>query len=260
MAWAKFHQGLALILVIQFAATLGLLTDVQATTPQQTTSTPRKSKMTFEPPPNQSAPKVTIGGGRRDNDRCQQDRKPLNQPLVKGTTDQPLTPLLPSTKLGLTVSPHPTFMVYVPQTSASSVVFTLENQQGEGIYKTKLDLEGTPGIVSFSLPASEPPLEIGKDYKWVVSMMCQPSGPTDPFTEGVVRRIQPNPVLVSQLDKPKSLDQVSLYAKSGVWYEAANDLASLRKSQPQNAELTTAWKELLQSVGLDGISSAPLKN
>jgi hypothetical protein len=259
MARARFQQGLAHISII-LAAILGLLPNVQATTPHQTKSATRKLKVTFEPPPNQSAPKVTIGGGRRDNDRCQQDRKPQNQPLVKGTTEKPLTLLLPSTKLGLTVSPHPTFMVYVPQTSASVVVFTLENQQGEGIYKTKLDLKETPGIVSFSLPETEPPLEIGKDYKWVVSMVCQPAGPTDPFTEGVVRRIQPNPALVSQLDRAKPFDQVVLYAKSGVWYEAANDLAILRKSQPQDPELTTAWKELLRSVGLDAISSAPLKN
>ncbi|MBD2772425.1 DUF928 domain-containing protein [Iningainema tapete] len=260
MVWVQVHRGLALFLIIQLATSFSLLTDLQAKTPNQTTSTPKKFKVTFDPPPNQPAPKVTIGGGRRDNDRCPEDRKNLNQPLVNKTTDQLLTPLLPPARLGLTVSPHPTFMVYVPQSSTSSVVFTLENQQGEGIYQKKLDFKGTPGIISFSLPTTEPPLEIGKDYKWVVSMVCELPGPKDPFAEGVVRRIQPNSLLASQLNKAQSLDGVVLYAKSGIWQEAAAALAALRRSQPQNAELTAAWKDLLQSIGLDAISSAPLKN
>ena len=261
MTRAQLHRRLALIFTIPLAVSLGLFIDVEAANPQQTIFPVKKRKVTFDPPPDQPAPKVTIGGGRRDNDICLEDKKPTNQPSGTKTADRLLILLLPtSSKLGLTVSPHPTFLVYVPQTSASSVVFTLENQQGEGIYKTKQDLKGTPGIVSFKLPTTASPLAIGQDYKWVVSMVCQPAGPRDPFAEGVVRRVQPNPTLVGQLNKAQPIDRVALYAKSGIWQEAAADLASLRQSQPQNAELTTAWKDLLQSVGLDAVSSAPLKN
>lgn len=262
MTRAQLHRRLALIFTIQLAVFSGLFLDAQAANSQQTTASPaKKRRVTFDPPPDQPAPKVTIGGGRRDNDKCPQDREPANQPSGTKTAEQLLTLLVPtSSKLGLTVSPHPTFLVYVPQTSASSVVFTLENQQGEGIYKTKQDLKGTPGIVSFKLPTTAPPLAIGQDYKWVVSMVCQPAGPRDPFAEGVVRRVQPNAELASQLNKAQPIDRVALYAKAGIWQEATADLASLRQSQPQNAELTTAWKDLLQSVGLDAVSSAPLKN
>ncbi len=262
MTRAQLHRRLALVFTIPLAVSLSVFIDVQAANPQQTTASPaKKRRVTFDPPPDQAAPKVTIGGGRRDNDKCPQDRKTASQTLDRKTTDQFLTLLVPtSSKLGLTVSPHPTFLVYVPQTSASLVVFTLENQQGEGIYKTKQNLKGTPGIVSFKLPTTAPPLAINQDYKWVVSMVCQPAGPRDPFAEGVVRRVQPNPALASQLNQAQPIDRVALYAKSGIWQEAAADLASLRQSQPQNAELTTVWKDLLQSVGLDAVSSAPLKN
>lgn len=52
-------------------------------------------------------------------------------------------------------------------------------------------LTGTPGIVSISLAATAPDLEMGKDYKWIVALACQ-SGeltPEDPFVEALIRSI-----------------------------------------------------------------------
>jgi hypothetical protein len=53
---------------------------------------------------------------------------------------------------------------------------------------------------------------------------------------------------------------VALYAKSGTWYDALANLAELRKAQPNNTEVASAWKELMQGAGLDAIANAPLKN
>jgi hypothetical protein len=76
--------------------------------------------------------------------------------------------------------------------------------------------------------------------------------------EALIRRIQPDSAL-TQLAQAKPLDRVALYAKSGSWYDALANLAELRKAQPNDAEVASAWKELMQAAGLDAIANAPLK-
>lgn len=48
-------------------------------------------------------------------------------PCLKGENSQSLIPLLPdlNQKIGLTVSPHPTIFVYIPQTRAETAQFVL---------------------------------------------------------------------------------------------------------------------------------------
>jgi hypothetical protein len=246
----------------------GFLTtaQAQAKTPTKTTNDLRLKGVTFEPRKDQPAPTTTIGGGRRSDGICPQDRKDSQQLTPTKPLDQLLTPVLPSpfTDLQLTVSGHPTFLVYVPQTSAKAAELTLvarDKDKGEkAIYQTNVNLTGTPGIVSISLPTSAPDLEMGKDYKWIVALTCQSGEPTpeDPFVEALIRRIQPDSSL-SQLAQAKPLDRVALYAKSGTWYDALANLAELRKAQPNDAEVASAWKELMGAAGLDAIANAPLK-
>jgi hypothetical protein len=76
--------------------------------------------------------------------------------------------------------------------------------------------------------------------------------------EALIRRIQPDSSL-SQLSQAKPLDQVAMYAKSGSWYDALANLAELRKDQPNDADVASAWKELMQAAGLEAIANAPLK-
>jgi hypothetical protein len=235
---------------------------------QQSADT-RLKQVQFKPSRDQPSATMMVGGGRRNDNKCSQDRKASEQ-LTQSQSqplDQALTPLLPLplTDLQLTVSTHPTFLVYVPQTSAKALEFTLftqdQDNNEQGIYQTSVDLTSTPGIISISLPSTEPPLEMGKDYKWMVTMSCHSEGltPEDPFAEGLIRRIQPDSAL-SQLDKAKPLDRVAVYAKAGFWYEALANLAALRQSRPTDPNVASAWKELLESVGLNAIANAPFKN
>ena len=271
MVWTKFPRYLVALstpLLLEVVMIPGFLTTAQAQTktPTQTTNDLRLKGVTFEPRKDQPAPTTTIGGGRRNDGICPQDRKASEQLAQSKPLDQLLTPVLPSpfTDLQLTVSAHPTFLVYVPQTSAKAVELTLfarDKDKGEKpIYQTSVNLSGTPGIVSITLPATAPDLEMGKDYKWIVALTCQAGGPTleDPFVEALIRRIQPDSAL-TQLAQAKPLDRVALYAKSGSWYDALANLAELRKAQPNDAEVASAWKELMQGAGLEAIANAPLK-
>ncbi len=207
----------------------------------------------FEPPPGQDAPKQTAGGGVRGG----------NCPAtigaeVKGT---PLTLLLPESGLGLTVADRPTFMAYVPPTSATEVEFTIRDDREEFAYRTKVSIDGKGGVVSVSLPANLPPLEAGKDYMWSVAMVCEPGDRLqDVVAQGYIRRVQPDSNLTSQLANAAPLSQADVYGKAGIWFETLNTLAQLRKAQPTNPKLAASWQELLESeaVKLEAIAGAEL--
>ncbi len=250
----------ATTLLAQCAVITGGTTQVQAQNPNSQQNILEGSSVNFQPPQGEPAPKTVIGGGRRGNDLCEHSGAKSSLIAKKKTIDKTLVPLLPSSKLGFTASSHPTFMVHVPPTSSKAVEFTVYNQEGEGIYQTQVNIAKAPGIISFALPKTEPALAINQDYKFVASIICQQSGPKNPFTEGLVRRISPDSALRNQLDKPKSLAKVILYSQSGYWFDAMENLAALKLSQPDNVEVATAWDDLLTSVGLEGIAKAPLQN
>jgi hypothetical protein len=214
----------------------------------------------FEPL-DQPAPTITIGGGRRSSDgKCPKDRDvPSADRLANDAIEQRLTPLLPTNKLGLTTLANPTFFAYVPKTSAIAVEFTLENQQGRGLYQQRVNLTNSPAIISFQLPTTTA-LEVGKDYKWLVSVVCESGDPEDTFSEGIVRRIQLSTALIGQLDRATASDRVALYTKFGIWHEALADMAKLRLSQPSNTELQGSWQNLLKASGLEALAKVPLKN
>lgn len=214
----------------------------------------------FNPP--QGEPQGTGSGSPRGS--CPQD------------TDD-LIPLTPGTKQGLTkekeekgteyptltLSEHPTFFVYVPQTSAQEAALIVNEQTGENkydseLYYTKINLPGRPGIVSIKLPA-ERSLKTGKLYQWYFRLMCNSKDRSgDPLVLGWVKRIEPDPKLVKALEQQKTpLQRAALYGEYGIWHELLTTLAEQQHSQP---EVAAIWENLLKSdtVKLGEISKAPL--
>lgn len=248
-------------------AWMGLDQVAQAQTPRPETRVVARRAVTFEPPKGQSRPNHTIGGGKRYDGKCPQDRL-RSQPETASQTSQPsLLPLLPTNDptlrgLGLTTSAHPTVLVYIPATSAQAVEFVLvgrnANRREEGIYQTTVKLTQTPAIVPFAVPGTMPGLEVGKDYEWRVALICQTGDPADAYAEGIIRRVPMDTALVQRLQQAQPVDQVTLYAESGIWYEAVSHLATLRQTQPTNPDLATAWVDLLQSAGLGAVSKTPV--
>lgn len=192
-----------------------------------------------------------------------------------------LTALLPPTSLALTTTDHPTFFLYVPHATAKiinkkdnpgcnktaensnvresfEVEFELVNEQEEKLYQTAFTIVGTPGIISFTLPQSAPPLELNKYYKWYFEVICDSEDRSgDSVVSGWTRRVEVNPSLAKDLTKAAAIDRPAIYAQSGLWHETIASLAELRKSNPNNLLLVTAWVELLKSVGLEKISQEP---
>ncbi|HAA28179.1 MAG TPA: hypothetical protein DCE56_11520 [Cyanobacteria bacterium UBA8553] len=207
------------------------------------------ASLTFEPP-KEGKPENTEGGASRDGGVCPQD---------SNTVHQPVTLLLPANHYGLTVAEHPTFFVYVPQTSAQKALFVLRDENEDYYYQKTLSIPPKAGIVSFKLPADAPVIEIGKGYKWSFVLICGDTlKPDSPRGEGRIKRIQPNPALSSQLQNLSPLERASLYGKDGIWYDTLTSLAELKRSQSDNLTLTANWEKLLRSVGLEAIATKPL--
>lgn len=206
------------------------------------------ARVTFDPPGN-GKPNDTVGGASRDAGICPQDA------VNPGPS---VTPVMPSNHQALTVAEHPTFFVYIPQTSAQKALFVLRDDNEDYYYKTTLPMPSKAGVVSFKLPADAPALKSGKNYKWSFVLMCSAEiRPDSPWVEGQIQRIEPNSTN-GTLDNLSPLERAAVYGKNGIWYDTLASLAEERRSQPENSTLAADWENLLKSVGLGAIANQPL--
>lgn len=215
----------------------------------------------FQSPPGQGDPGPSSDGGTRTGEglgtQCPQDENP---------PELPMTMLLPETKMGLTVSEHPTFFVYVPPTEAEIGEFAIADEHDlNDIYYTSFPLPEEPGIVRLTIPETAEPLEVGKNYKWYFVIVCDKSDRmANRSVAGFITRTEPltslpDTNLPDASDNQSFLERSRLYAKNGIWYETLTHLAELRLSGAQDPMLENIWSGLLQSVGVDAnIAKEPL--
>ena len=206
--------------------------------------------VTFDPP-GSGKPEDTAGGASRGGG-CPQEVISVGGCVI---------PLMPTSKEGLTTTDRPTFFIYLPKNSAKEVFFSLVDENNTNHYQTKIPLTGKSGIVQFTLPESAPPLEVGKNYRWVFIVIGEQGlRPDSPGVQGKIRRIQPSSTLQTQLQNVTPIERAALYGKNGIWHETLASLAEARKLQPTDAKLVGEWEQLLKSVGLEAIASQPLLN
>lgn len=237
-----------------------LFTQVQAQLPltfrSQAATSGTTPVVNFEPQDDQTTADDSRGGASRPTAvKCSQDQ----------AANPSMTPLLPASNQGLTVADHPTFFVYIPQTSALQAHFTLKDENNRGVYQSLFPITQTGGVVSISLPEEKPPLEVGKTYQWSVALICQSAQTDIPTVRGQVRRVKLDSAVATsgttnsnQLKNKQLLEQAALYGKAGIWYDTITLLAQLRKAQPNDMTLKANWVKLFDSVGLNAIANQPL--
>lgn len=213
---------------------------------------------------NRMPPKITNLRFQAPNIRPFDNRESGKPRCPSCPEELELKPLLPKTRIGLTVSDSPTFFVYITRTSLRKAEFWLSDPEKnyQTVYKTNVSLPEMTGIVSFSLPeqADSPKLEVGKKYHWELMVICDPNDPERSMAaEGEIQRVNLSPAVVSQLEKAAPQDRAAIYAEAGIWFDTLTTLAELRRSYPQDPGLATVWKDLLKSVvDLDVDSQQPI--
>jgi len=143
---------------------------------------------------------------------------------------QPLTVLAPISHVGQTISTHPTFFWYSPDTAPQLAEFRLyQVSHRDQLHLLKrVPFLSSPGLMSYTLPISEAGLDEGELYLWQVQMPCGPSGSwvATAYVE-VVPPVEPE------------MDSRQL-ASAGIWYDA---LAAAIVN-PDRAD----WLDLLASL------------
>lgn len=176
-----------------------------------------------------------------------------------------LTALMPEAQgkvWGMTASDRPTFWFYLPTSATpdTTVEFILQDSDDKYIYQTTFTAPDSPaGVVGIPIPPNASSLDIGKTYYWTFSVYCDAARPASTvFVRGSIYRTAISADLQQHLEASSPLEQVSLYAANGIWQEALTLLASLRRTDPQNAILETAWTDLLEQAQLEDIVPSPL--
>src|SRR4028119_1956411 len=203
----------------QFAVTGQPTPSISPTKPPTVSAGPR-----FIPPKDEVELQYTLPGGPG---------------VVRGKCGElpqvSFTALVPENKRGRTVSDYPKFFFYLPQPNAELAEFILEDENGNLIYGQALTIKNLSGVIGVSIPANTnvPPLEVGKKYSWVFSLVCDPQDrAADKVEKGTVRRVELSADILRQLDAAADdpRQKTVIYAEKGIWQDALGNLAAARRA------------------------------
>lgn len=173
-------------------------------------------------------------------------------------TEQKLTALAPRLTRGATLSSHPTFLFYIPETVAQQVEFALSDPQQQVIYRQILPLTQTPGIITVRVPAEVAPLQSGQVYRWGLELVCDLEDPAKNATViGNVQRVD-LPAVISPQASLAPQKQLTLQHIQGIWFDVIATLADLRHSDPEDPGLMAAWTAVLAAEDLETLAQEPL--
>lgn len=175
---------------------------------------------------------------------------------------KPAIPLLPpGSEAVLTTQEYPTFYFYIPQITPETQVmeFVLrddlrddENVTPENIrplYRQTFSPVSQSGIISVRIPSNGQPLQLGKQYTWGFSLVCdRQKRDEDLYTEGKIERIEDEDLAFQLKQTQRTLDQAVLYTVGGIWEDALSTVASLRSQHPNDPEVKKYWDDLLKSL------------
>jgi hypothetical protein len=147
-----------------------------------------------------------------------------------------------------TASANPTFYYYLPETSANLAEFVITDLNQATVYQTTVKLPAQSGIMKIKA-VPKVPLSADQYYQWSLKIICDSQHrDKDLILEGVLEYQNLDKTALSS-DDP--LKKAQFYAEKGIWLETLDSVAQVRSISP------TDWTELLQSVGLESLSSQP---
>jgi Domain of Unknown Function (DUF928) len=221
--------------------------------PQQASGGASRGDNLFTPKKGNSAPQQASGGASRVGTSY------LNPSTVAGIGPAALIAVLPESFYGTTLSERPTVMVYFPASNAEEAVFSLKDEAGNMQHQMTIPVAGKSGIITVKLPNDAPALAVGKNYQWFLALKVDGQlSPSTPYVDGWIQRIQPSTELAMAMQQKDAVKQAEALGKNGVWYDCIATLAELHNTQPQNVAIIKQWEELLSSVSLKDIVTAPL--
>lgn len=184
--WLSWHFPLLLVSI-----TLSLELAIVPRLVAQTQAVKNPSNTQAPVPPGDGSPDDTTGAGTRDGGHCTNDN---------ATEDEPGFSVLVPVE-NKTIAQRPTFSLYIPETVAQKVFFSLKNAENEEEYDYQtiitLPTTATGNEFSFPLPEDAPDLKTNTPYQWSISLVCQQSlDPNDPTVTGIIERVESHQITV----------------------------------------------------------------
>lgn len=202
----------------------------------------------FQPPPEEGQPKNTEGAASRQASKCGTTYLE-SQAAISDRHN--LTAIVPQNNYGLTVAERPKFWVYIPETSAQQAFLSVRQEDNTPHWQQPVNLTKEAGIMGIQLAEDAPALEIGKNYQWVVILVCgDRPNPNDPVTISWIKRIEASSAINAN-EPTRGLEKAATYARQGIWYDALNILITEKSSL---ASWQDVWTKYLQSGGLEDIA------
>ena len=193
----------------------------------------------FEPP-GDGAPEDTSGAGSRDGLACN-----ANEP--------PIRALMPARNFGLTLAEQPTVFVELPETSARQVALIVTNEAGTYYERAFLPMP-EEDVAAFTFPETFTPLTAGHNYRWSVVVMCEETvQPDDPVLSGWIQPV----VADRRVSYPSPIEQAQWYAQNGYWYDLLSVLQAEVQSHPDNQQLQSLWRSVLEADLNESSPTAP---
>jgi Domain of Unknown Function (DUF928) len=176
--------------------------------------------------------------------------------------------LIPANQLGLTAKEAPILLFHVdnrdrtisPKTISLEIeLHSVDDQyEEELLYNNRISVPTVeiPAIIGFRIPEIVYlQLKLEQFYQWSIAINCGKdtgdiSRDSD-YIGGFIYPTQLDAQLAAEIAKSKPIEQAAIYAANGIWYQAIDILAQLRKSDPNNQKLAADWENLLRSAGFD---------
>jgi hypothetical protein len=198
--------------------------------------------------PSQSLKAQTIPG---------YDPPPETEPTMRdGSNCSEVKPklLLPAAKKVITTAAYPTFLFFVPETSASKVLFVLNDVEEQTTSYHFFTLPKRGGILRVALTMDKTSeIKVGQPYQWSFVLICGKYLRPDDYSIGgklqrVVRSDNSNP--------PAS--QMSLWERYRAFeYDALVVLDALRRANPKDRVIQAEWETWLERYKLGDLKEFP---
>jgi len=170
----------------------------------------------------------------------------------RGTPEAPLVVALAPDHLGLTVNAQPNLYWYLEKDSSIRVDFTLIDEQSVNPL-LEITVAGPlrGGVHAVRLADHGLSLEPGRWYEWSVAVITGGRDPSeDRISRGFITRTPVPAGLTKELEARGAGDAVSVFAESGLWYDAITALSVGIETQPEKKSLRRERAALLDQVGL----------
>ena len=186
-------------------------------------------------PPLRGAPTTRVGGGTRSSSYA----------LLT------LTALAPN-HTGYTFSDTPTLYWYVSNAINLPIEITLTVEETtEPLLEVTLDAPIQKGIHALRLKDHGMSLKPGVEYQWFVAVVRDPDQRSkDILAGGSIKWVAASQAVQARLDETGKVDWPSVYAESGLWYDAVEGISKLIDADPADLKLREQRASLLDQVGL----------